>query len=112
MAVGPERFFGASQNRTPWSVSTVVDRVGHGRDPGAEEARSRADGRFLLQLCEGELGGAVNRDEEGGFAVLGPDLGEVEVDGADGGGGEALLRGLVALDLGPAAAARALKAAV
>jgi hypothetical protein len=72
-----------------------VDLVGHGLDQSTEEVRGRVDVGLLLQLGEGELGGSVDRDEEVKLALLRPDLGDVDVEVADGVGREALLLGLV-----------------
>jgi hypothetical protein len=61
---------------------------------------------------EGELARAVDGHEQAQLALLGADLGDVEVEVADRIGGEALLLRLVALDLGQAADAVPLQAAV
>ena len=65
-------------------------------------------GRFHLararhELREGELAGAVDGHEQRELALLGADLSDVDVHVADRVAGEALLGGLVAVDLGPAA---------
>jgi len=65
-----------------------------------------------VQLHKGELGGAVDGDEEMELALLGAHLGDVDVDVAERVGLERLARGLVAFDLGQAADAVPLKAAV
>ena len=67
---------------------------------------------FPLQLRESQLRGAVDGDEQVELALFGPDLGDVDVNVADGVAGEALLLGLGALDLGQAADAVPLEAAV
>jgi len=51
-------------------------------------------------LGEGELRGSVDGDEEVELALLGPDLGDVNMEDADGVGLEALADRLVAVGLG------------
>jgi len=51
-----------------------VDLVGHGFEETAKEVGRDPRRGFLVQLDEGELRGAVNRDEEVELALLGPDL--------------------------------------
>ena len=60
-----------------------VDLVGHGRREATKEVARHTPGRFLVQLDKGELGGAVDGHEEAELALLGPDLGHVEVEEAD-----------------------------
>ncbi|ESY52262.1 hypothetical protein X744_29585 [Mesorhizobium sp. LNJC372A00] len=60
-----------------------VDFVGHGRDQPEQELFRDGDGGLLVQLDEGELRGAVDSDEHVQFALLGPDLGNVDVEVAD-----------------------------
>ncbi len=79
-----------------------MDAIGDGLEEGAEEVRGDADGGALVELGEGELRGAVDGDEEMELALLGPDLGDVDVKEADGVGLEALADWLVALGLGQA----------
>jgi len=51
------------------------------RDAGG--SRQRLGGRFLVQLDEGELAGAVDGHQQVEAALLGPDLGDVDVEVAD-----------------------------
>ena len=67
---------------------------------------------LLHQPSEGVLGGAVHSHEEVELALLGADLGDVDVEVADRIGLEGLLGRLVAGDLGQAADAVALQATV
>lgn len=55
--------------------------VGHGLEEMFEELARDAGGGFLVQLDEGEFGGAVDRAELVELALLRPDLGDV--DGGD-----------------------------
>jgi hypothetical protein len=89
-----------------------VHAVGHGREKVTQEVRGDTLGGALVELGEGEFAGTVDRDEEVKLALLGPDLGDVEVEEADRVGLEALAGGLVALGLGQAGDAVALEAAV
>src|SRR5215207_11310327 len=57
-----------------------VDPVGHGRDEAAKEVARDTPRRLLVRLGEGELGRAVDGHEEVELALLGPDLGDVEVE--------------------------------
>jgi hypothetical protein len=65
-----------------------------------------------MQLDEGELGRAVDRNQQGELALLGPQLGEVDVEVADGVALELGAPRLVAVCVGQARDAVALKAAV
>ena len=65
-----------------------------------------------MQLGEGELGCPVHGDEQVELALVGPDLGNIDVEVADGIALERLFGGLVAGDLGQAADAVALQTAV
>ena len=65
-----------------------------------------------MQLDEGELGGAVDGDEQVELAFGGSHLGDVDMEVADRIGLELLLGGLVAFDLRQAADAVALQAAM
>jgi hypothetical protein len=65
-----------------------------------------------MQFDEGELGGAVDRDEEMELACGGLDFGNVDVEVADRVGFELFLRGLVALNIRQATDPMALQAAV
>ena len=60
-----------------------MDLVGHGRDQGAQEVARDAAGDPFMQLDEGELGRAIDRDQQIELALLGPDLREVNVEVAD-----------------------------
>ena len=61
-----------------------VNPVGHGRDQGAQEVGRNAPSAPLMQLDEGELGRAVDRDQQVKLALLGSDFREVDVEVADG----------------------------
>ena len=61
-----------------------VDAVGDGLDRRLEEARCALDVRGLVQLCQGELGCSVDGHERMALALFGPDLGDVDVEEADG----------------------------
>ena len=74
-----------------------VDLVGDGRGEGPQEVGGDAAGGLLVQLDEGELGRAVDGHEEIELALLGPDLGDVDVEEADRVALELGLFGLVAL---------------
>jgi hypothetical protein len=89
-----------------------VDPVRHGLDQMAQEVAGDARDRLLVQFDEGELAGAVDGDEEVEFALLGADLGDVDVEVADWVALELALVRLVAVDLGKARDAVALKAAM
>ncbi len=86
-----------------------VDPVGHHRDQAAEEVGRDAPGRPLVQLREGELAGAVDGDEQVELALLGAQLGDVDVEEADRVGLERLSR-LRSLDVRQPADAVALEA--
>jgi len=68
-----------------------VNPIGHGRDQVSKEVAGNAAGDPLMPLNEGELGRAVDRDQQRELALLGPHLREVDVEEAD----------RVALELGP-----------
>ena len=89
-----------------------VDLVGHGGGEVPEKVARDTPRRLLVQFDKGELARAIDGDEEVELALLGPDLGNVDVEGAQRVGLEPLARGLVALDLGPATKAVPLKTAV
>jgi len=76
-----------------------VDAMRDGVDQSAQEVCRHASRRTLVQLGEGELAGAIDGDEHVELAFLGPRLGDVDVEEADGVGSEFLLR-LPALDVG------------
>ena len=108
---------GAPVSRGLGEVGAVVrqhdaDLVGHGSCKGPEEVASDAPGDPFMELHEGELGRAVDSDEQVKLAGLRPDLGDVDVEVADRVALELALVGLVAVDLRQAADAMALKAAM
>ena len=57
-----------------------VDLVRHYFDEGLEEVRSNSLSGLLLHLDEGELGGPVDGDEEVKLALLGANLGDIDVE--------------------------------
>ena len=57
-----------------------VDLVGDGRDQAQQELSRDGGGGLLVQLDEGELGGAVDGDEQVELALFGPHLGDVDVE--------------------------------
>ena len=90
-------------------VDPVRDRL----DQGFEKSRSGFDIGSLDELGEGELGGAVDGDEEVELALGGAHLGEIDVEVADGILFELLLfGGRRAVEIGQAADAVALEAAM
>jgi hypothetical protein len=89
-----------------------VDLVGHGFEETAEEVGRDPRRGFLVQLDEGELRGAVDGDEQVELALLGPDLGDVDMEVADRVALELALVGLVAVDLRQPADPMTLKAAM
>ena len=89
-----------------------VNGVGNRGDQGSEEVASDAPGSALMQLGIRKLAGSINGYKEIEFALLGPDLGDIDMEVADGILLELLLCRLAALDLGQAADAMTLKTAV
>jgi hypothetical protein len=85
--------------------------VGHRLQQDAQEVGGNARGGAIRQLGEGELRHAADGHEEVELALLGPDLGDVDLEKADGVGLEALASRLVAIGLGQARDAVALEAA-
>jgi hypothetical protein len=79
-----------------------VDLVGNGSDQGFEEVRSCLAVSGVIEPGEGELGGAVHGHEQVQLAFFGADLGDVEVEVADGIGLELLLWRLGSFDIGQA----------
>ncbi len=73
--------------------------VGHGCDQVPEEVARDTGSGLLVQLDEGELGRAVDGDEQVEPALLGAHLGDVDVKEADRVGLEAGAPGPVAVDL-------------
>lgn len=89
-----------------------MDLVGNSFDQRPQEVRGHAHGGFLVQLDEGELGGPVDGHEQIEPALLGADLGNVDVEVTDRIGLELAPVRLVALDLWQAGDAVALQAAM
>jgi hypothetical protein len=89
-----------------------VDRVGHGGSEVAKEVACDAPGRLLVKLDKGELGRSVDGDEEVELALLGPDLGDVDVEEADRVALEPGALRLVTVGVGQPADAVALEAAM
>jgi hypothetical protein len=79
-----------------------VDAVGHGLDEGVQEVGRDPAGGLLVQPGEGELAGAVDGHEQVQLALLGADLGDVEVEVAERVGLEALPDRAAALGWGQA----------
>jgi hypothetical protein len=65
-----------------------------------------------MQFDEGEFRGAIDCNQHGEFALLGADLGDIDVEVADGVALELTLVGHVPLDCGQLRDAVALEAAV
>jgi hypothetical protein len=89
-----------------------VHAVRRGLKQGTQEVGGDARGGALVQLGKGELRGAVDGNEKVELALLGPDLGYVDVKVADRVGLEALAGRFVAIGLGKAGDAVALQAAM
>src|SRR6478609_7893391 len=89
-----------------------VDLVGDCSDQGFEEGCGGPDVGGLIQLGEGELRGPVDRHEQVQFALLGADLGDIDVEVADRVSLERLFGWLVTTDLGQSTDSMALRAAV
>src|SRR4051812_16417708 len=89
-----------------------MDLVGNGLDQRSQEAGGGLDVGDPVQLNEGILGGPVHGHEEVQLAFLGANLGNIDVEVADGIALERLLGGFVAGDLRQSADAMALKASV
>jgi hypothetical protein len=89
-----------------------VDAVGHGLDQVAQEPGGLHLPCAVHEADEGELARAVDGHEQTQLALPGADLGQVDVEVADGVGREALLLGLVALDFGQPADPMPLEAAM
>lgn len=60
-----------------------MDLVGHCGDEMPEEVGRGSAGHLLVQLDEGELGRAVDGDQQGELALFGADFGDVDVEKAD-----------------------------
>jgi hypothetical protein len=75
-----------------------VDLVRHRGSESAKEVAGYSPGGLLVQLDEGELGRAINRDQEVEAPFLGTDLGDVDVEIAKRVALELALVGRVALD--------------
>jgi hypothetical protein len=89
-----------------------VDPVLHGLGVVAQEVASDAPCRLLVQYHERELLGSVDRQQRVKLPLFGPHLGEIDMKVADQVCLELLPRRLVSIDLGQAADAVALQAAV
>jgi hypothetical protein len=87
-----------------------VDLVGNGIDQSLQEAHRHRRRCAAVELGESELRGSVDRDEEIELAFRGADLGDVDVEVADGIGLEPTLVRLVALDMRQTRDAMALQA--
>ena len=79
-----------------------MDPIGHGYDQVSQERRSGHFPGLLVQFHEGELGGAVDGDEQVKFTFSRLNLSNINVEVAERVGLERLLRGRVALELGEA----------
>jgi hypothetical protein len=60
-----------------------VDPIGDRHCETAQEVSGDAPGHPLMQLGEGELAGPIDRHEQMKFALLGSDLGDIDVEEAD-----------------------------
>jgi len=89
-----------------------VDLVGNNFDQLLQEVRCCSASGLRDQSSKGELGSAVHRDEEIEFSFLGADFREIDVKVADGIRLEAFARDALGIQMGQAANAVALKAAV
>src|SRR5215204_1639195 len=89
-----------------------ADRVGHCSCKRPEEVAGDAPGCLLMQLDEGELGCAVDGDQEIELALFGSDLGNVDVEEANRVALEPGALGLVAAGVGQARHAVPLEAAM
>jgi hypothetical protein len=107
--VKPSRFFGKLDAVVR---QDGVDLIGNGGDELVEKLSRRDGGRLRLQPGEGVLRGPVHGHEEVELALLGADLGDVDVEVAERVALEGLLGGLVAKGLGQPADAVPLEAAV
>ena len=76
-----------------------VDLVRHGCEQGLEEVGCYALCGFFMHLDVDELGGAVDGDQQIKPALLGADLGDVDMKVADRVGLELLAPRLIAVDL-------------
>lgn len=89
-----------------------VNPVWYGRDQGFQEAYGRWPISLLMQLDEGELRGAIDRNKEVEFALLGTNLGDVDVEIPDRVGLEFAFVRLVTPDLRQAGDAMPLQTAM
>ena len=89
-----------------------VDPVGDGLDQRPQEVPGDAAGGFLMQFDEGELRGSINGHQKVELALLGANLGDIDVEIAERIGFELALVGLVAVDIRQAGDAVTLEAAV
>ena len=89
-----------------------VDLVRHRGGESAQEVASYSPRGLLVQLNEGELGGAIDGDQQVKAPFFGSHFGDVDVEVAKRVALELALVGRVALDLRQLRDAMALKAAV
>jgi hypothetical protein len=89
-----------------------VDLVGDGFDQAEQEVARGRSLAVLVQLDKGELAGPVDRHEHVEIALLGAQLGHIDVKIADGVCAELAPFGFVAFELRQAADVMALQAAV
>jgi len=89
-----------------------VHPVRHGLDQRPEKVAGHALRDLLVQLHEGELGGAIDGHQQVEPALLGPDLGDVDVEVADRVSLELAPAGLLALGVRQPADAIPLETAV
>jgi len=75
-----------------------VNPVGDGLDQGPQEVAGNAAGGFLMQFDEGELRGSINGHQKVELALLGANLGDIDVEKAERIDFELALVGLVAVD--------------
>ncbi len=76
-----------------------MDLVKHGFDKGPEKGGRRMDIGAFFESHEGEFGSSVDRNEKTQFALGGLDLGNVDMEEANGIAFELASFWLVALDL-------------
>ena len=76
-----------------------VNFIGHGLDQRSEEVGCYPLRGLFMHLDKGELGGAVDGDQELERALFGPHLGDIDMEVADRVGFELFAPGLVAIDL-------------
>jgi len=89
-----------------------MDPVGHRLDERAQEVTGDPARGFLVQLDKGELGGAIDGDQQVESALRRVDFGDVDVEGAERVGLEFTLGRGTAFDLGQPGDVVSLEAAV